>query len=244
MVQLVSRDLKLKYKRSIMGIAWSLINPLAQLIVLGIIFSLVLPLNIPNYTAFLFTGILVWTWFQSSLTSATASIVDNRDLVRQPGFAIGVLPIVAVSTNFLHFLIALPILIIFLILSGIEIQASIVFLPLLFAIQFIFTLSLAYFTATWQVYFRDIQYLLGILLMLGFYLSPVFYEPALIPEPYLTLYYLNPMAILLDSYRTVLIDGSYPPFGPLSILALLSSAVLWIGLKQFRDTSYTFAEEL
>ena len=99
--ELVLRDLRLRYKRSL-GVFWSLLNPLLQLLVFTLIFGIVLPLKIPNFPLFLFVGLLAWNWFQASLTEATGAIVDNRDLVRRPGFSTTILPVVPVTTNFIR----------------------------------------------------------------------------------------------------------------------------------------------
>ena len=110
--------MKLRYKRSILGIAWSLLTPLAQLAVYYLIFNVLLPLNIPNYLAFLFSGVLVWNWFQGSLYQATSTIVDNRELIKRPGFPAAILPAVTVTSHLIHFLLALPILFVFLVVGG------------------------------------------------------------------------------------------------------------------------------
>ena len=174
--ELVLRDLKLRYRRSVLGLLWTLLNPLAQLLVLNLVFSRVLPLDIPNYPLFLFTGLLAWNWFQASMYTGTGAIVDNRELIRRPGFTAAVLPAVIVVSYFIHFLLALPILLIFMFISGIQFSSALLFLPVIFATQFILILGLVYFTAAIQVTFRDTQYLLGVLLFLGFYLTPVFYD--------------------------------------------------------------------
>ncbi len=242
--ELVVRDMKLRYKRSILGIAWSLLNPLAQLLVFHFIFSLVLPLNIPNYSAFLFSGILVWTWFQTSLFTATGAIVDNPDLIRRPGFPMAILPVVTVMTHLIHFLLALPILLLFLLLSGTQFTSAILTLPLVIVLQFLLTLSLAYLVAAIHVTFRDTQYLLGIFLLLGFYLSPIFYETSLIPGRYQLFYRLNPMVGLVDAYRAILMRGELPNHLPLLALGGLAVGVLWFGYKVFMRSSYRFVEEL
>jgi lipopolysaccharide transport system permease protein len=190
--ELITRDFKLRYKRSTLGVAWSLLNPLAQMLVFYFVFSTVLPLNIPNYAVFLSTGILVWNWFQASLLAATGAIVDNPGLARRPGFPTAILPVVVVTSQLVHFLLALPILLVFLLLSEIPPTSAILALPLVIAIQFLLTLSLSYFCATAHVVFRDMQYLLGVLLLLGFYLSPVFYRTEVIPASYQWLYRFNP----------------------------------------------------
>jgi lipopolysaccharide transport system permease protein len=242
--ELIVRDLKLRYKRSLLGIAWSLVNPLAQMLVLRFVFSRVLPLNIPNYASFLFTGLLAWNWFQTSLYAATGSIVDNRELIRKPGFSAMILPIVTVATNFIHFLLALPILLIFLWINDISLNATCIVLPVIFAVQFLFTLSLSYLVATLHVTFRDTQYLLGIVLLLGFYLSPVFYDTGAIPMRFQMIYRLNPMVVLIDAYRQILLQGQLPGGLALLALSLISAGLLWVSYRIFIRASAQFAEEL
>ena len=241
---LIERDLKLRYKRSLLGVAWSLLNPLAQLLVFSLIFRLVIPLGIPNYAAFLFTGLLAWNWFQSSLYEATGAIVDNRELIRRPGFSAVILPVVTVATNFIHYLFALPVLMVFLWMNGIALQSTALVLPVIFAVQFLFTLSLSYFVATLHVTFRDTQYLLGIVLLLGFYLSPVFYDASAIPERFQVIYRLNPMVMLIDAYRQILLQGQLPQGIDLLALSLISAGILWISHRIFVRASARFAEEL
>lgn len=242
--ELVLRDMRLRYKRSLLGMAWSLLNPLLQLLVFSLIFGWVLPLNIPRFPQFLFVGLLAWNWFQSALLEATGAIVDNRDLVRRPGFPTAILPLVPVTTNFIHLLIALPVLLIFLWAGGVRITWLALALPLGLAVQFLLTLGLAYMVAALYVRFRDTRYLLGIALLLGFYLSPVFYDPASIPPAYQALYRLNPLVTLIETYRHLLMQGQPPQFGGLLALALLGAGLLWLGMRFFARMSVTFVEEL
>jgi lipopolysaccharide transport system permease protein len=242
--ELVMRDMKLRYKRSVFGIAWSLLNPLAQLIVFHLIFQLVLPLNIPNYAPFLFTGLLAWNWFQTSLYAATGSVVDNRDLIKRPGFPVLILPVVSVITNFIHYLLALPVLIAFLLIGGIRLTGSVVFLPILFAIQFVLTLGIAYLLAAVHVRFRDTQYLLSVVLFLGFYLSPIFYEASIVPERYQFLYNLNPMVTLIESYRDIFLFSRMPDPGWLLVLCLFAIIILGFGHFVYKHAAVRFSEEL
>lgn len=242
--ELVQRDMRLRYKRSLLGVLWSLLNPLLQLVVFTFIFGVVLPLNIPHFPLFLFTGLLAWNWFQSSLIEATGAIVDNRELIRRPGFPDAILPLVSVSTNFLHYLLALPVLLIFVAASGIPFHPVLLALPLVLAVQFIITLGLAYVVAALHVRFRDTRYLLGIALLLGFYLSPVFYDAAAIPAAYQGIYRLNPMVTLLEAYRAMLMEGVFPSPWMLLAWAVVGALVLLLGVRLFRRMSVHFAEEL
>lgn len=242
--ELVVRDMKLRYKRSVLGISWSLLNPLAQLLVFSFIFRFVLPLNIPNYTSFLFIGLLAWSWFQSSLFTAATVIVDGRSLIKRPGFPPAVLPLVTVTANFIHFVLALPVLFLFLVLSGVSLKATVLLLPLLVVLQFILTLSLAYFIATLHVFFRDTQHLVGVFLLLFFYLTPIFYEATAIPPRFQVIYRLNPMLHLIEAYRAVLVHGQLPDPDALLAVALFSAGLLYVGYRTLLQASYRFIEEL
>ena len=241
---LIAREIKLRYRRSILGIAWSLVTPLVQLGVFTFLFRSVLPLGINNYSSFLFTGLLAWNWFQTALISGTGVIVDNRDLVRRPGFPIGVLPFVTVTTNWIHFVLALPILLAFLLLNQVNLSPYLLLLPVLFAVQFLFTVGLIYFLAALHVTFRDTQYMLGIVLMLGFYLTPVIYEFSAVPERFRMLYQINPMAVLIGAYRAILLEARPPSMLPLILLALAAAVLAWFGAYVYLRGGARYAEEL
>jgi lipopolysaccharide transport system permease protein len=242
--EMVVRDMKLRYKRSVLGAAWSLLNPLAQLLVFSFLFRRVLPLEIPNYSTFVFCGVLAWNWFQTALILATGAITDNRELIKRPGFPTIILPVVTVTTNLIHFLLALPILLFFILLGGGKLTGVVLALPLVILLQFLLTLSLGYLIATFHVTFRDTQYLLGVFLMLLFYLTPVFYDASIIPARYQAIYRLNPMLHLIDAYRAILIHGMPPDFTTLAILGVLGIGLLGIGYTVFERASYRFVEEL
>jgi lipopolysaccharide transport system permease protein len=236
--------MSLRYRGSAFGVGWTLLNPIAELAVLYFIFGAVLPLNVPNYAAFLFTGLLVNTWFQSSLSFATVSVVSNRDLIRRPDVPLGVLPIVSVSSTLLHFLLSLPVLFALLLWTGVPLTSSLVALPGVIVVQFIFSLSLAYPLAALHVWFRDTQYLLRVALQLLFFLTPVFYEATTVPERYRNLFALNPMAYVIDGYRDILIHGRFPSAAAWGTLLLLSVVLLSITYSVFVRASRRFVDEL
>lgn len=242
--ELVVREMKLLYKRSALGVAWTLINPLLQLAVFAFVFQAVLPVGIPNYISFTFTGLLVWNWFQTSLFQATGVIIANRALIRQPGFPIAILPIVTTATGLVHFLLALPVLLVFLFVAGIELKPVIFYLPILQAIQFVLIISLAYLLAALNVTFRDTQHTLGVILQLFFYVTPIFYDIKNVPAHYQFLYNLNPMVHLVTAYRAVLMQGVAPNWQSLLILSAVLVICLPIGLQFFRRQSDRFVEEL
>jgi len=242
--ELVVRDIKVRYKRSVLGIAWSLVNPLMLLLTFYFIFHMVLSVDIPRYSSFAFSGMLAWSWFQLSLVQAAGAITGNRDLIRLPGFPLGVLPAVIVTTNLIHFLLALPVLLAVLVINGTGLKLTILAMPILMILQFVLTLGLAYLVATANTLFHDTQHLLGTLLQLLMFLSPIFYEVSMVPPRYQTLYSLNPFVHLMDAYRAILLRGTLPDGIVLLVLGGVGACLLYVGLKIFMRTSYRFVEEL
>jgi lipopolysaccharide transport system permease protein len=236
--------MKLLYKRSVLGVAWTLINPLLQLVVFAFVFQLVIPVNIPQYSSYVFTGLLVWNWFQTSLFQATGVIVGSRSLIRQPGFPVAILPIVIVTTGLVHFILALPVLIVFILIDGIKLYPVILCLPVLQLLQFVLTVSLSYFLAALNVTFRDTQHTLGVLLQLFFYLTPIFYDLKNIPKEYWYVYGLNPMVHIVTAYRAILLWGIQPDWLALFIIAAITAGLLPIGYFMFKKQSHRFVEEL
>jgi lipopolysaccharide transport system permease protein len=244
LVQLVSRDLKLRYKRSVLGIAWTLLNPLLQLLVFATVFRGVLQLNIPHYASSVFCGLMVWTWFQASLIDGTGVINANPSLIRQPGFPSIILPIVEIVVHMVHFLLALPVLVIFLLLDGVMLQPTLWQLPLLMLLQMGFTAGLTYILAATNVMFHDTRYTVSVLLQLFFYATPIFYDVARIPAQYQILYQVNPIAQLITAYRAVLIQGSSPNWVPLLGIGVAALGLFIVGHRYFLAQSDRFVEEL
>jgi len=241
---LVDRDMKLLYKRSALGIAWTLINPLLQLAVFSFVFRSVIPVDIPQFSSFAFSGLLIWTWSQTALFQATGLITSNKALIRQPNFPTAILPVVTTMTGLIHFLLALPVLIIFLAVDGVQPSSVLFVLPLLMVIQFVLTVGLAYPLAALNVTFRDTQHTLGVILQMLFYLTPIFYDLNSVPKEFQPLYQLNPMVPLLGAYRAILLKGTQPDWQALLIVSLVVAVILPIGLTIFRRQSNTFVEEL
>lgn len=241
---LVGRDLKVLYKRSLLGFGWALVTPLMQLFVYLFVFRRVFANSIENYPAFVFTGVLVWGWFQSALQQATGLITGSRELVRQPGFPLPLLPHVTVAVRLLHFLVGLPILFIVLWVHNITPSWAWVSLPLLIGIQFLLIIGLAYPLAAIHVTLRDTQQLVGVLLNLAMFLTPVFYGPDIIPQKFHFWYQLNPLAVLIESWRTVLLHGGWPDFPALAALGAVSLALVLAGRRFFVRQSHRFVEEM
>ncbi|MBR1170979.1 ABC transporter permease [Bradyrhizobium liaoningense] len=242
--ELALRELKIRYKRSVLGILWSLLNPLSQIAILTFLFRSVVDLKVPHYAAFVFVGVLVWTWFSGAITTAPLAITSNPDLVRRPGFPVVVLPLVTIASNGVHFVLALPVMLAVILLDGGRLGVSLVAIPGVMAVQFLLTAGLAYIVAALHVRFRDTQHLVTMVTMLAFYATPVFYSSIMVPEQYRLLHDANPIAVLLDAYRRILIEGAWPSAAALGGLTLASCCVLISGILLFKRMSINFAEEI
>jgi lipopolysaccharide transport system permease protein len=251
--EMVARELKLLYKRSFLGVAWTLINPLLQLLVLSVVFRSILKAgsNVEHYLAYAFSGILIWTWTQSALFQATGVITGNRILLRQPGFPVAMLPVITVMTGLIHFVLAMPALIAIMWFDQVPLSWNLLLLPIPFFFQFVLTISFAYPLAAMNVSFRDTQHTLGVVLQLLFYLLPVFYAASdvinnpQLPEAFRQIYLWNPLLILLQIYRAVLgIENTLPDLSHILSLVAVCAVLLPIGLHIFNQQRQRFVEEV
>lgn len=240
---LVAREFRLRYRRALFGWLWALAVPLSRLLVLSFVFVRILPLGIPDYPVFLFSGLIAWSWFSSAVTSATSSAVDRKELFLRPGVPRAAVPVVSVLTDALDFVAALPVLIVFLMLSD-GVPATALALPLVMALQFLLVLGLGFALCSLNVYLRDARLFVDVALLLGFYMTPVFYGADRVPAAYRWVVELNPVARLLVVYRNILIDGRLPHMG--SVLALTTACVgiFALGYAIYRSASPAFVDEL
>ena len=202
-LHLALRSFILAYKGSTLGILWSAMLPLCQLLVLVFVFQKIFPMGIKNYPVFLFVGLMPWNWFSVSVNSASGVFLGNRDLIRRPDFAPQSLILVDLLTNLVTFLISLPILLVLLSFHGIGITRSLLLFPLLVLIQGILIFGLGLIIATLNVFYRDVVHIVNVGTMLLFWLTPVFYQSEVVPTEYSFLYTLNPMAVLVENYRAI-----------------------------------------
>jgi len=241
---LVSRDLKILYKRSSLGFGWALITPLLQLFIFSFVFRHALQMKVENYASFAFIGVLVFGWFQGALGLCGGLITGSKSLVNQPGFPLTLLPHVMVSVRLFHLLIALPLLFGLLWWQGIRPACSWVSLPGLLAVQYLLIVGLAYPLAAINVIFRDTQHIVAVLLQLIMFVTPVFYSLDQVPTSLHSWFYLNPMVGLIQSWREVLLHGNWPNALVMGKLLAVGTALFFFGRKTFVKQSECFAEEL
>lgn len=239
---LVEREVRARYRGSFLGFLWSLLNPLLLMGIYTLVFSVVMRIQVPNYALMLFTGLLPWTWFSTSLANGTASVTANASLIKKVYFPLEILPLVSVSTNWVNFLFSLPVLGVFLLAKGIAPGWAMLALPVLMAVQFALTFGVNLILATLNAFYKDVEQLLGPVLMAWFYVTPVVYPVSMIPGDYAWLTYVNPMAPLVVGYQNILLHGAAPWSPGLLVAALEASVCLMLGLWVFRRRKFVFAE--
>jgi ABC-type polysaccharide/polyol phosphate export permease len=241
---LVSRELKARYRGSVLGFLWSFINPLLLLLTYGLVFTYVFPAShVPSYFLFLFCGILPWTWFQSSIAQSSGILMAGGNLIKKVLFPAEVLPVVTVLANLVHFVLGLPILLLFLAWEG-RLTWTALLVPLPMAVQLVFTIGLALVLSALTVHFRDLQDILGHILHLWFWASPVIYPYTEPKGPVREVIRWNPMAHVLVSYQQMLFEGHFDHYRGLAVAGLVAVAVFALGAFIFDRLRDTFAEEV
>lgn len=262
LLNLIIRDIKVRYKNSVLGFFWSLLNPLLQVATITVIFKFVLDTGVPNYSAYLLCAFLPWTFFQMSTLDASMSVLYHGDLVKKIYFPREVLPTSIVLSNLVHFILALGLFFIYLLVLGTPIRVTWLLLPFVVMIQLFLNLGIAYFVSCLNVFYEDVKYVVTVVLTLLFYLTPIIYlvEQVYyskgIPEAYRPLVLkfceINPLSMLMITYRKILL----PPFDSpttkaipmdyryLLLTAAISLLVFMAGYAFFNSRKWTFAEQV
>jgi ABC-type polysaccharide/polyol phosphate export permease len=246
----VARELKARYRGSVLGFFWSFVNPLLLLLVYTFVFTAVLPAAHPPelepFALFMFCGILPWAWFSSSLLEASNVLIAGGNLIRKVLFPAEVLPIVTVLAGLVHFCLGLPILAAFLVYYRVPVVPSdLMWFPVVVLIQLILTLGLALLLSALTVHFRDLRDLLINLLALWFFATPIIYALSQVPEPVRGYLNLNPFTHLAVSYQEVLFRaGRFAQWPRLLAVGAGSLFVFALGYFVFDRLRDTLAEEV
>lgn len=248
---LVKRDLRGRYKGSVLGFLWTFINPLLQLIVYTLVFSVIMRSNIDKYYLFLFVALVPWIFFSSSLTSGANSILLSQDLVKKIYFPREVLPIAHTLSTFINMLLSFVVVFAVLIVTGFGMNpVACLFLPIVMLVEFIICLGICMLFSALTVYFRDLQSILSIIAMAWQFLTPVMYgqsmvEEALAKHPFLmTVWNYNPTTPIINAYREILYYKQIPDMSNMGLAVLLGVIVCIIGWIAFSRLQKGFAEEL
>ncbi len=243
-IALTQKELKVKYKRSFLGYLWSIANPLALALVFFIAFKIFMKIQIENYTLFLISGLFPWQWFSNSVNSSAMTLVGNAPLIKKVNFRREVLIVATVLNDMLHFILSIPIIIIFVFFYGIT--PSFIWLigiPVLLIIQFIITFGFAVAVSSINLFFRDIERIVFIITTLMFYITPIIYAEDMVPDNFKGLILLNPLSILMVSWRNLFMRGTLD-LKDTTLAFLYSLIVFAAGYFIFRRLRWRFAEVL
>ena len=241
---LVRKDLRGKYKKSILGILWSFINPLLQVAIYVIILPFVMKTNESNFLIFVLCGIIPWNWFSGTVNTATTSITSDSALINKVYFPREVLPLSLVISTTINFLISCLIIVVFALIMGVGVTWHIVFLPILIIIEFILIYALSLLFSALNVFARDIQYMVAFILSLMFYATPILYNTNVFPNTVKWIFKLNPLSQIILSFKDIFYYHSIPQLGNLLIVFIGSLILLVICRFIFIKLSKKFAEEL
>lgn len=238
------RDFKVRYSQSVLGATWAILQPLSLMIIFCIIFGFFIQIpsdGIP-YPVFAYLTLLMWTFLANSLSTAIPSLVSNMNLVDKIYFPREILPLSAILVSIVDFCIAGTIFIPMMLYYQIEIGWTILLFPLILLIQVILTFGISLFAAAVNVFFRDVRFVIPLALQLWMYLSPVIYPISIIPEWLRPFYFLNPMAVLLDSYRRVVLHQQMPDWPYLGLAATISLVIIASAYWYFKRAERKFAD--
>ncbi|WP_206426979.1 ABC transporter permease [Agathobaculum sp. Marseille-P7918] len=239
--QLVSRDFKTKYKRSVLGVLWSLMNPLLTMMVMYIVFSTLFKSNISNFPVYLLTGIVCWNYFSEVTNACLTSITGNAALITKVYVPKYIYPVSRALSASVNLSLSLVPLFVVLLITKTQISPRWLLLPFPIVCLFAFSLGIGLLLASSMVFFHDTQFLWGVISMLWMYFTPIFYAVDIIPLKFLTLYKVNPLYHIIRIMRILLMDGVSPE-PKAYILCLFASGVpLLLGALVFKTTQDRFA---
>jgi ABC-type polysaccharide/polyol phosphate export permease len=241
---LVMRELKARYRGTVLGFLWSFVNPLVLMAIYVLIFSVYLRVEMKNYSAFLLCGVFAWNWFSIGISEATNSIISNGGLIKKVSLPSEIIPLVYITSNMVHYLLTLPIQFAFLLFFRVELSWSVIVLPAVISLQLVFMYGLALLLSSLAVQFRDLLYIVPNVLMIWFFLTPIFYPTTMVPEKYRPLLDFNPMAHLIRSYQDIFYYGRGPSSLSLVLMSGLAVALLFAGFSLFEAQKDLFAEEV
>lgn len=240
---LVKKDLRGRYKGSVLGFLWTFINPLLQLLVFTLVFSIIMRAGYEQYYLFLFVALVPWMFFASSVQDGSTSILREKDMVKKIYFPREVLPIATVTSGFVNMLLTFIVIFAVLIISGRGINpVALLCLPIVMIVQYILCLGAALIVASLTVYLRDLQYILGILIMALQYMTPVMYGSDMVPDWAMPIFNMNPLTPVIEIYRDILYYKQIPQLSSLMLALGVGLIAVVLGEFLFTKLQKGFAE--
>ena len=242
--ELTRKELKVRYRNSFLGYVWSVASPAAQALVYFFAFKVIVRITVQDYGLFLMSGLFAWQWFTNSLTVCTGVFLGNASLIKKVAFPRQALPLASVLNDALHFVLSLPVIAVVALAYGVYPRLAWVYgLPILVAEQFLLILGLGLLVSSVNLFFRDMERLVAILLSIVFYGTPVIYQLGMVPQRFRPLVFLNPMTPLVVNFQAVLLDGAFH-WGYAGLSLVYGAAWLGVGWWVFSHLRWRFAEAL
>jgi ABC-type polysaccharide/polyol phosphate export permease len=238
--ELVKADFKKKYKRTILGMFWSLLSPLLQLIIMNIVFKVLFGAGIPHFTIYLFSGMLVWNFYQESTNGGMMSLISNAGIITKVNVPKYLFLLSKNVSACINFVLTLVIYFIFVGMDGIQFTWKFLLLVFPIGCLLVFNIGVGFILSALFVFFRDTQYLYSIFSLLLMYLSAVFYQIDMFPEKYQILFYCNPLYVYIRYFRAIVIDGHIPTLGFHLLALFYAAAVLFIGMWTYKRNNFKF----
>jgi len=238
------RDIKVRYKQTVIGAAWAVIQPFFTMVVFSLFFGKLAKIpsdNLP-YPIFAYSALVPWTYFANSLTNATVTMVANQQVITKVYFPRMILPVSAVLSGLLDFVISFTVLIAMMLFYGIYPTTNIVFLPLFVLLTIVTALAVGFWTSAANAIYRDVRYVVPFLVQFWLFASPIAYPSSLVPGKWRILYGLNPMAGVIEGFRWALLGKGTPP-GPMLAVSVFIVVVMFVGgVVYFRKAEGTIAD--
>ncbi len=242
---LVKKDLRGRYKGSVLGFLWTFINPLLQLLVYTMVFSVIMKNGIEKYYIYLFVALIPWIFFSTSITSGCSSIIQSKEMVKKIYFPREVLPIATVTSGFINMLYCFIVIFAVLLVARIGFNVyAILCLPIIMLVEYLLALGFTLIFSALTVYFRDLEYILGIITMAWMYLTPVLYSIDMVPEELKNILLMNPMSPIIIAYRDILYYRQVPQLETLASAFAVGIVSCVLGYLIFHKLQKNFAEEL
>lgn len=240
---LVMKDLRAKYKGSVLGFFWTFLNPILMLAIYSFVFSFLIKMQIPNYPLFILVALLPWNYFTQAVTQGAGILLQNADVLKKIYFPREVLPISAVISSLANYILTLAVLIPVLWFFGF-LHVTLISFPLILLVQTLLVLFIVMLVSVGSVYFRDLAHFIAVFLTVFFYLTPIIFPLELIPETFRWLFELNPFTVLIDAYRNIFLSGLWPDFVSLLKMALFLIVINGIAFRMFAYLQRNVAEEI
>ena len=240
----IKKEIRGKYKGSWLGILWTFLNPLLMLAVYAFVFPYILRVNVENYTIFMIVALIPWNFFTTAVQNGTGCVVANGNILKKVYFPREIIPISITTSQLVNFLITCLIMFVFILVSGVGFSIHLLLLPLLIFVQFILTLAINFVLSAVTVFAHDVDHFVSVAMTLGFYATPIVYLPEMLPAQFQWAMHINPMAVLVEAYRSILYYHQLPDFNWLGIWIVLSFVLLVVGYLIFKKLEKSFVEEL